>query len=116
MAAVDEHGSSPLHAAAAEGHAAVAAELLRCRDVDVDAVDEIGSTPLHWAVCNGHVEVAEVGQIMDFRWGLRVRKARGRKVRCFGRSGPRERGATLAVSEVLTSVANFDWLHLCVSG
>ena len=52
----DEHGRTPLHAAAYHGHAEVARLLLE-HGADVNARNDIGYTPLHAAAYYGHVDV-----------------------------------------------------------
>ncbi|KAL7576346.1 hypothetical protein ACA910_018162 [Epithemia clementina (nom. ined.)] len=49
----DNHGNTPLHMSAANGHVKVTQVLLRY-GADVTATNESGNTPLHWASTNGH--------------------------------------------------------------
>ena len=57
LEAVEEYNWTPLHLAAANGHAAVATKLLHANAV-VDAADVDGWTPLHVAAGCGHAAVA----------------------------------------------------------
>ncbi|HEU4621715.1 MAG TPA: ankyrin repeat domain-containing protein [Burkholderiaceae bacterium] len=50
----DDHGFSPLHAAAQDGNAASAVALIRV-GARVDSRDVDGTTPLHWAARKGNV-------------------------------------------------------------
>lgn len=67
-------GSTPLHAAAASGHAGVVRYLVGRDDIDVDVVDYRGKTPLHVAVEHNHSPIvpilaavgADVNAVTDF--------------------------------------------------
>jgi ankyrin repeat protein len=56
-----EFGSTPLHYAAAEGHAEICIILLEHADgYDLQQLDDIGRTPMHYALLRGHQKVQEV--------------------------------------------------------
>jgi len=55
----DNHGVTPLHEAAANGHHEVS-QLLFTQGADVDAQDKWKETPLHFAAAYGHPEVTMV--------------------------------------------------------
>lgn len=67
-------GSTPLHAAAASGHALIVECLIDRNDVDVDVVDYRGKTPLHVAVEHNRSSIvpilaaagADVNAVTDF--------------------------------------------------
>ena len=54
----DARGSTPLHEAAINGHAAVTEQLLAVR-CNVDLQDKYGYTPLHFTAQNGHAAVTK---------------------------------------------------------
>ena len=58
--ATDESGTTPLHIAAARGHATRLQELIETRGVDVNATDSHGETALRLAACCGHTEAVKV--------------------------------------------------------
>jgi ankyrin repeat protein len=55
----DDKGSTPLHKAAYEGHAGIAAMLI-AYGADVNARDNVGYTPLHWAVYEEHTDIIKI--------------------------------------------------------
>lgn len=55
----DEHGRTPLHAAAEEGWSKYAAILIE-RGADIHQVDKDGDTPLEYAVFHEHHEIASL--------------------------------------------------------
>ncbi len=55
----DEHGRTPLHAAAEEGWAKYAAILIE-RGADIHQVDKDGDTPLDYAVFHEHQEITSL--------------------------------------------------------
>lgn len=55
----DQHGRTPLHAAAEEGWAKYAAILIE-RGADIHQVDKDGDTPLDYAVFHEHHEIASL--------------------------------------------------------
>ena len=57
--AKNKWGSTPLHAAAREGHTE-AVRLLLEAGADVNAENEDGETPLHWAAWEGHTDVVRL--------------------------------------------------------
>ena len=67
--AADPFGSSPLLAAAEEGHYRVVQQLLHA-GADARAVDEDGDTALKLATDNGHTEVASLVDhfLSDMSW------------------------------------------------
>jgi ankyrin repeat protein len=54
-----QHGFTPLHAAAANGAAALVSYLLE-RGADPDAASDGGQTPLDLALAQGHAEAARL--------------------------------------------------------
>jgi ankyrin repeat protein len=72
----DEHGRTPLHAAAEEGWANYAAILIE-RGADIHQVDKDGDTPLDYAVFHEHHEIAS------------LLRSRGARV-CDGRSAKQQ--------------------------
>ena len=74
--AADVAGRTPLHAAAAGGHAGISARLLAA-EAPPAAVDRGGRTPLHWAALNGHGStvgvLADAMQAADSDWHAQVR-------------------------------------------
>lgn len=57
----DEAGSTALHMAAGNGHAACVQLLLQCwPPAAIDAANDAGNTPLHWAALNGHAAVVRL--------------------------------------------------------
>jgi hypothetical protein len=55
----DEHGRTPLHAAAEEGWTYLASVLIE-RGADMHVKDSEGDTPLDYAIFHAHHEIAEV--------------------------------------------------------
>ena len=55
----DEHGRTPLHAAAEEGWTCFASLLVE-RGADIYLKDSEGDTPLDYAIFHAHLEIAEV--------------------------------------------------------
>jgi ankyrin repeat protein len=55
----DEHGRTPLHAAAEEGWTYLASILVE-RGADIHMKDTEGDTPLDYAIFHGHLEIAAV--------------------------------------------------------
>ncbi|XP_033118085.1 transient receptor potential cation channel subfamily A member 1 homolog isoform X1 [Anneissia japonica] len=56
----DIYGSTPLHFAAMRGNEVAAADLLQCKQINIEAVDKQQLTPLHNACIHGVKEVAEL--------------------------------------------------------
>ena len=67
--AADPHGTTPLAAAAEEGHEAVVAQLLAA-DANPSLADGDGDTALGLAVANGHGGVAELLRAASWSLGL----------------------------------------------
>jgi ankyrin repeat protein len=55
----ERRGRTPLMIAGLEGSSAMLDEVLRCKNVQIDAVDEDGNTALHWAAFNTDSHVFE---------------------------------------------------------
>ena len=70
----DEHGSTPLHAAAAKGLEAVTKQLIAAR-CNVDLQTDHGFTPLHLAAANGHAAVTK--QLIAARCSVDLREEEG---------------------------------------
>ena len=63
----DNDGSTPLHFAAASGHAEVVSVLLRARS-PYSSRNSASTTPLHWAANGGHAGHLEVAQLLLDGW------------------------------------------------
>jgi ankyrin repeat protein len=64
-----EHGATPLHCAAGEGHASVTAQLIAAR-CNVDLQDKNGATPLFLTAQFGHASIT--GQLLAARCNMDV--------------------------------------------
>jgi hypothetical protein len=64
MAPVDEHGTTPAHCAAENGHSK-ALVFLASKDCDMAPVDDVGETPAHHAAHNGHSKALEFLTAME---------------------------------------------------
>ncbi len=70
----DAHGSTPLHAAAENGHATVTEKLIAAR-CNVDLQNKAGATPLHLAAEDGHAAVMR--QLLKARFNVDLRAEDG---------------------------------------
>ncbi len=97
----DAYGTTPLHAAAHHGHAAVTTQLIAAR-CSVDLQDKARSTPLHIAADNGHAVITET--LLAARCNVDLQTKRGVTPLHFGA----QNGHAAVTQQLIVAGCNVD--------